>query len=122
MGQNSQRQTIEHDVGLGISEVVTGADHVVSEKAIGGFSVSVFIERDSADTDVDVDVQGRKGPDPSVWRSIEITNVAVTGAAPANRFDKVYETTTPQMRVVVTNRTVEPLAETEIVVIEKSAK
>lgn len=115
---NFQEQTIETTALLAGSATFTGAEH--ETQIAGAFGVSVFVERDSADTDVDITVE--HSHDKVTWRLVELTNKAVSAGTPTQTLDKVYEITRKYLRVKLANKTANDFKTTELITMMKETK
>lgn len=82
-------------------------------KLLGRYGVSCLVTRDTVDSDADVIVEN--SDDDAAWRLVELTNLAVTAAAPSNELNKTYVPTRRYMRTRVVNKTVNDLSATELV-------
>ena len=77
--------------------------------------VSVFLTRDTVDTDVDfiIEHRWRTSGAGSTYRQLDLVNLPVTGAAPSNSLDSVYVSTRNLIRIRLVNKTVNALSVTE---------
>lgn len=107
---NYTEQVVETVTPLGVSGTFTGASKDCSR--VGRFGLSIFVQRDTVDTDVDVFVEN--SDDAITWRLVEAaTNLPVTAAAADNQLNKTFVPTREFMRFRLVNNTANALAATE---------
>ena len=110
-----QVQIKETTTALGGSVTFTGDSRNMDKyDAVG---VSIYIARDSTDTDVDVTPQ--HSGDNSTWRDIETVNLAVTAADSTATLNRVYAICRTHFRIKLVNKTANGLATTEAFVMQK---
>lgn len=114
--QNFAQQIIVTQVALLGSADVQGPTEDMER--LGSFNVSVLVTRDSADTDVDIEVEDSF--DGTAFRLVELTNLAVSAGTPTQEFDKEYPLNRKFMRVKITNKTANDLSVTEVIVLKKA--
>jgi len=116
VGGNQQVQHIETETALiGSGSFTSTARDYLNYESMG---VSVFIERDTADTNVDVTIEHSKDGTTN-WRTVEVVNCPVTAAAPTYKLDRVYAVTRRYYRVKLENKTANALKTTDLVVMQK---
>lgn len=82
------------------------------------FSISVYVERNVADTNVDATVENSN--DGVTWRVQDRTNLQLTASQPVQILNRVYSITRRYIRVRLVNNTANALAGTELTTIQKS--
>ncbi len=80
-------------------------------KLVGRYGVSVFVQRDTVDSDADVIVEN--SDDNVTYRHLKTTNLPVTAADPDNEYNEVFVPTRRFMRFRIVNNTANDLAATE---------
>ncbi len=110
VGMNAQLFTAQTTTPLGPSGTFGGT--AVDLQYYAGYGISVFITRDTVDTNVDVIVE--ESADNLTWREVETINLAVTAAAPSNGLQRVYSPIRRYMRTRLVNKTANALSVTEL--------
>ena len=105
-----QVQRIERSTALGSAEDFTG--NVIDMDKYDSFGLSVFIERDSADTDVDVIIE-HAFTSTGTFRQASLTNLAVTAGNPTATLDQIIGVTRQFIRIRLINKTANALLTTE---------
>lgn len=114
---NLHRQTIESLAALAGLATVIGKTHDMESVRAAALAVGVVITRDTDDTNVDVIVE--HSYDASAWRTVELTNLAVSVGTPTQEFDKDYATTRRYLRARLENKVDKALSVTEFITVRK---
>ncbi len=116
---NLQRQTLESIVALAGSGTVVGKTHDMEGTRAGAINFSLTITRDAGEGDTDVDLIVEHSHDASIFRTVELTNHAVSAGTPTQEFDKVYPATRRYLRARIVNKTGNALSVTEFISLRK---
>lgn len=106
---NYTEQVVETVTPLGVSGTFTGAAKDCSR--VGRFGVSVYVERDTVDTNVDVFIEN--SDDGVTFRQVEDPTNLVVAAGNPDELNKTFVPTRRFMRFRLVNNTANALAATE---------
>jgi hypothetical protein len=99
---------------------VSATSVVIDMDEAESFGISSFIERDAADTNMDLKIEHSYNNTPAgPWRELDLVNLSVTAAAPENSYDAVYAVTRRYYRVTWENKTANGLLIAEVGFVKK---
>ena len=114
-GVNFQQFFTETTAAIGPSASFTSA--VFDCEGFESFAISIFLQRNVADTDVDYFVENSL--DGITFRQVDTKNLPLSTAEPTQIVNRVYSVTRSFMRVRLVNNTVNGLLATELIVGQK---
>lgn len=99
---------------------VSATSIVIDMDEAESFGISAYIERDSADTNLDLIVEHSFNNTPAgPWRQLDLVNLAVTAASTTATYDAIYGVTRRYYRVTWQNKTANGLLIAEVGFVKK---